>query len=858
MVEVNVVGDFTHEVLENGLNIFIQRVATAPVVSMHFAVATGSMHENPAGHGLSHFLEHMIFKGSKRYPKKSEISDTVQASGAHINAYTTKDHTNYYIDSLADCWPKMMEVLTDAVINPLFPDEEFVPEKEVILREQSMYEDNPSYKLQQATFRQLSGNHPFGLPVIGFKDKIKEVDRGLMLDYYQRRYQPRNSTIVLVGDVNPEEAMVKVKGLVSDWKNSCIETTVSPIFTSKECFSETDLFFDDNQARINVGYNLPTGVDQEIPILDVIETMLSGSSSGLMIQQLRKKEELAISISSLCYTVDRAGIFVCGGATTSKKMTQLEKGIFEVIARLESGDFTDQDIERAILKNRISFIKQLQTVSSRAQNFVNTVIDFGSPNYWNNYMAVLNGVTRADIQRVAKKYLSPNQATVLRQWPEEMRNELSQLRSQRKEALGTNETSMIRLENSKVRFIELNQSSEQMSSITLLFPHGSFIDPIGKEGASVLLSRILAMGAGGLNEEDFAAKLNDHGISLNISPGNNSISFSVSFLPEKIDMAVEVLRDVLLKPNFDTTIFEREKKNIIEQLKSRERKVFSPALRAFGAAMFGSSHPYGSSTEGDSKSVLNIELVDLKLLLPRFFDKEKMVVAATGDFSKGCDFKQKLDEIIDELPFFELGEPLPAEPEFPKKKQNIRLNLPKEQAIAIVGVPGIKADSEHRYAVDLLIASLNGQSSRIFKSIREERGLAYNTGLIARLGVHPGYIALYALVDPRKADETLTLLKEELEEMGKNGLTEEEFETAKLNIVSERAFEAQSAKTVAAGCLLNEYYGIGYQSTFNELETIKSMDYTVFCETIKQLMNNPCQVAVIVGDTSKMEREYEK
>ena len=851
MAEVNVVGDFTHEVLENGLNVFIQRVATAPVVSMHFAVATGSMHENPAGHGLSHFLEHMIFKGSKLYPNKCDISDTVQAYGAHINAYTTKDHTDYYIDSLADCWPKMMEVLTDAVINPLFPAAEFSPEKEVILREQSMYEDNPSYKLQQATFRQLSGNHPFGLPVIGFKEKIKEVDRELMLDYYQRRYQPRNSTVVLIGDVDPVAAMKQVKSLVGDWENSHIESTVIPIYTSKECFSETDLFFDDNQARLNIGYNLSTGIDQDVPVLDVIETMLTGSSSGLMVQKLKKQEELAISISSLCYTVEKAGIFMCGGSTTPDKLIKLEAGIFAVIDQLCTGDFTDQDIERAILNNRISYIKQLQTVSSRAQSFVNTVIDYGSPNYWNSYMERLGKVSREDIQEIANKYLQRKQATVLRQWPEEMRNELSQLRSKGEEVLGSIETKMSLLDQSKVRFIELNQPSELMSSLTVLFPYGSFIDPIGKKGVSLLLSRVLMMGAAGLSEVDFAAKLNDHGISLNVSPGNNSISFSTTFLPEKLEVALELLRAILLQPNFDEKVFNREKANVVEQLKSRERKVFAPAMQAFGEAIFGDSHPYGSATEGNSSSVSRIELADLKAQLPCFFDKSKAVVSASGDFSKGCFCKEKVDEILLALPFSALTQALAPEPIFPDGEQNICLDLKKEQAIAM-------ADSDQRHVLDLMLASLNGQSSRIFKTIREERGLAYSTGLTARLGVHPGYIALYALVDPGKAEEAMQLLKEELQKMADAGLTEDEFETAKLNIVSERAFEAQSAKMVGSGCMLNEYYGLGYESSFAELETIKNMDYTLFCETVKLLINNPCKVAVIVGDTSKMELENEK
>ncbi len=104
----------------------------------------------------------------------------------------------------------------------------------------------------------------------------------------------------------------------------------------------------------------------------------------------------------------------------------------------------------------------------------------------------------------------------------------------------------------------------------------------------------------------------------------------------------------------------------------------------------------------------------------------------------------------------------------------------------------------------------------------------------------------------------MELLKEELQKMADDGLTQEEFESAKLSIVSERAFEGQSAKMVASGSMLNEYYGLGYESAFTELETIKNMDYKVFCEAVKQLINNPCKVAVIVGDTSKMELKNEK
>jgi zinc protease len=857
MEKVSVVGKFTHEVLGNGLNVFIQSVKTAPVVSMHFAVSTGSMHENPAGHGLSHFLEHMIFKGSEKYPLKSDISDEVQAAGAQINAYTTKDHTNYHIDSLSEYWPKMLEVLTDAVIHPLFPDAEFVPEKEVILREQSMYEDNPSYKLQQTTFRQLAGNHPFGLPVIGFKEKIKEVDRELMLDYYQRRYQPRNSTLILVGDFEANEVLKKVKALVGDWKNDTIETTLLPSYSSKQSFSEVDLFFEDNQARINIGFNLPTGSTEEVPIWDVIETMLSGSSSGLMIQELKQREEVAISVSSFNYMVENAGIFVCGGAALPEKLLSLEKGIFSIIEKLQKGDFSKQDVDRAILKNRISFINQLETVSSRAQNFINSVIDFGSPNYWDHYLERLKEVSKEDIKRLAKKYLNRHQAAVVRQWPQELQEQLQTKQKKIDDSLGQIQHKMTILKRSAVRFIELNQPSEQLATIQILFPYGSFIDPIGKKGASLLLSRLLMAGSKKWSEQEFAAKLNDHGISFKVSTGYNSFSLSFTFLPEEMQVVLAIIRDVLLTPNFDSTIFNREKKNCIELLKSRERMVFVPAISAFGEALFGKDHPYSQAVEGNSTSMQQVELADLEALLPCYFDRSKMVLSLTGHFDSTAICQEELDDIIDALPFSKLSIPLPAEPRFGMKAKTVRVDLKKEQAMAMVGVPGVKADSELRHVVELMLSALNGQSSRIFKLIREDNGLAYNTGLISRLGLHPGYLALYALVDPSRTDEALGMLESELKKIGEEGLTEEEFDHAKLTLMSERAFELQSARAIATTNVLNEYYGLGYESAFEELEIIQKMSFSEFNEAVKSLMINPCRVTVVVGDMSKMEDKNE-
>ena len=188
-------------VLPNGVTLLVQPSSAAPVASVQVWVKTGSIHEDTQlGAGLSHFLEHMLFKGTTRRAGR-EISATVQEHGGLINAYTTFDRTVYYIDLPAAHTGLALDVLADAVLHSTLPADEVVKERDVILREIAMTRDDPDNRLAEALFATAFREHPFRQPIIGHREVFSAVTREDLLAYYQTRYVPNNLVVVVAGDV---------------------------------------------------------------------------------------------------------------------------------------------------------------------------------------------------------------------------------------------------------------------------------------------------------------------------------------------------------------------------------------------------------------------------------------------------------------------------------------------------------------------------------------------------------------------------------------------------------------------------------------------------------------------------------
>src|SRR4051812_8231211 len=189
-------------VLPNGLTLILKRDTSAALASVQVWVKTGSVHEGAhLGAGLSHYLEHMLFKGTTRRAGR-EISATVQAHGGYINAYTTFDRTVYYIDLPSEHTGVALDILADAVLHSSLPAEEVTKEKDVILREIAMTKDDPDNRLWDALFSTAFREHPYRQPIIGHRDVFSAVNREDLQSYYHSRYVPNNLVVVVVGDID--------------------------------------------------------------------------------------------------------------------------------------------------------------------------------------------------------------------------------------------------------------------------------------------------------------------------------------------------------------------------------------------------------------------------------------------------------------------------------------------------------------------------------------------------------------------------------------------------------------------------------------------------------------------------------
>ena len=189
-------------VLPNGLTLILKADRSAALASVQVWVKTGSTHEGEnLGAGLSHYLEHMLFKGTERRIGR-EISSTVQAHGGYINAYTTFDRTVYYIDLPSEHTGVAIDLLADAVLHSTLPADECVKEKDVILREIAMTKDDPDNRIWDALFSTAFREHPYRQPIIGHQDVFAAVTREDLLRYYRARYVPNNLVVVIVGDID--------------------------------------------------------------------------------------------------------------------------------------------------------------------------------------------------------------------------------------------------------------------------------------------------------------------------------------------------------------------------------------------------------------------------------------------------------------------------------------------------------------------------------------------------------------------------------------------------------------------------------------------------------------------------------
>ena len=526
--------------LPDGLTVIVQEDHSAPVASVQAWCATGSVDEDERlGAGLSHILEHMLFKGTKTRTTNA-IAQKIQDVGGYINAYTSFDRTVFWIDVPKDGVTAALDVLSDAMMNSTLPPEEYLKEQEVIRREFAMGLDDPDRMTGLLLFATAFQKHPYRLPVIGQMEIYNQLTQEQVMQYYKTRYVPNNLTFIVAGDVDPE----KVHQQLADFFKAYPEKSLKPIFIPEEPPQlgrrEVHNEFATELTRLSLAWHIPEVTHPDVPALDLLSTILGDGRSSRLYRRVREEAGLAFAVSAFSYTPGDPGLLGVDATVDPKKREAAQHLILQIIGEVKQAGVTMDELMKAKKISLSHHLDALATMRGQASDIGGNWLLTRNLNFSRDYLAAVQKVTLDDIRRVATNYLTSDNLTVVSLNP---RGSLVAKAEGAKVATAT-EIQKFELANG-LRILVREDARLPLVSMTAVFRSGLLAETPQTNGITRLMAKVLLKGTKTRTAEQIANQIEAVGGSIGSDAGNNSFSVSLHLTKPDLKLGVDLLSDVL-------------------------------------------------------------------------------------------------------------------------------------------------------------------------------------------------------------------------------------------------------------------------------------------------------------------------
>lgn len=789
--------------LPNGLVLLVEEDHSSPVASVQAWCETGSIHEDKwLGAGLSHILEHMLFKGTAtRGP--NEIAQAVQNAGGYINAYTSFDRTVYWIDTPSKGAAVALEILADTMMNSTLPAEEYVKEQEVIRREFAMGQDDPdrmsSLTLFAAAFRQ----HPYRHPVIGHLDVYNRLTRDDVMAYYKARYVPNNMFFVVSGDVDAQAVHDQLAAAFEKHPRQALAPVYIPQEQPQLGRRETHIDFPTELTRLEIAWHIPELTHPDVPALDLLAQILGDGRSSRLYRRVREELALVHGIHAWCYTPGQPGLFGVEALLDPDKREATFKEIFAILDEIKVNGVTPEELSKALKQALSGHINNLATTRGRASDIGSNWLLTRNFHFTRDYLAGLQSVTSADILRVAQNYFTDRNLTIT------SLNPPGTLAVSATEAAAPSAGALQKFDLANgLRLIVREDPRLPLVSAVACFKAGILAESSENNGINRLYSRVLLKGTQTRTAEQIAEEIESIGGGIGAESGNNSFGVSVKMMQPDLATGLELLADVLLNPTFPQKAIDREKEAQLASIKSEEEEPTSLARNLMRRTLFD-GHPYGLRSGGSPATVAGLDREQLLAFHRQFAAGRNGVISVFGAV-KAEEVKALVEKAFCDLPAGQLALEAPPQPAPLATSQSVEEYKDKEQAIVMVGFRGLDLFSPDRYALELIEEACSDLGSRFFVRIREKLGLAYFVGASQVAGLVPGPFIFYLGTDPAKVEAVKAEFLDEIRSLAAEGLTPEELARSKAKLLGQEAMRNQSNDAFAHACALDELYGLGF------------------------------------------------
>ena len=399
--------------LKNGMKVLVQTDHSIPNVALYIFYRIGSRNEGPGTTGISHFFEHMMFNGAKKYGP-GELDKVMEANGGSNNAYTTRDVTVYQDWFPRSALPLIYDIEADRIRDLSFDPEKIKSEREVVASERRLSVDNEnSGVLDEQLWAAAIVAHPYHWPVVGWMSDIEHWTMAQLKHHFEMGYSPNNATMVVAGDVSPEEIFQLCEKYIEPIPTHAAPppvTTAEPEQTGERRLvvhkpAQLPLLF--------IAYHIPKTDNPDFYALNILRTVLFQGESSRMYQRLVDKDQLALDVSASAEPAfDPTIVEIAAQPRQGVDPQACEKAIYEELDRAKNAAISDTELEKAKNIRLVEFYRQMRTINGRANTIGTYEVFFGDYNKLFDAAKNYSAVTKADVQRVAKTYFGANSRTV--------------------------------------------------------------------------------------------------------------------------------------------------------------------------------------------------------------------------------------------------------------------------------------------------------------------------------------------------------------------------------------------------------------------------------------------------------------
>ncbi len=815
--------------LDNGVTVIVKETPGSKVATVQIWVKAGSVYEEAKEAGITHLIEHMIFKGTKnRGP--GEIARAIEEKGGQINAYTSFEYTVYHATLSARHWSTAIEVLSDAVLHSIFDPLELEREKKVVLEELRMRNDRPMTKLFQELMRTAYTVHPYRLPVIGTAESVSAFNRDHILSYLKKHYYSCNFTIMVVGDLHAAQVFAEAKKLFGDLpreENRDPQLAPEPVATAPRLFA---LSGDINQTHLALAFPIPPFRHPDTPALDVLAGILGRDDTSRLYNQLRNEKGLVYQIDAHTFSPKDSGQLEITATLASENIVPAVKVALEELFTLKYHLVGDEELARVKRNLESEFVFNLERVDGQARVLGSFEFLTGDPRE-EDYLAGVRAVSREDIMRVANQYLGLTALTAGSMTPaatpskltrEQLLKLVVEADNSAKQALPPSLVANSYLSNlhsftlaNGIKLLVRENHEVPTTAIRVVFPGGLMSETPASNGAFAFISELLPTATEKHSARQLSLAVSELAGELGGFTGKNTYGLKASFLSRFFAPGLQLVREVVRTPAFDAEQAEKIRPELLSQLKQQEDSLPALALREANRLLF-QGHPYALNPIGAEDPIRNFTVADLRRLHGQQAQPEKMVIAVAGDV-EAVQVYEEVNKLFGDWhpgeivaggavrpPMRETVLPKPlAEPEF------FKIERDKEQLHLVLNFLGTTLSSEDRFPLEVLETVLGGQSGRLFTQLRDKESLAYSLSSIAMLGLDTGSFGIYLGTSPEKKEAALAAMWRELREVLENPVSEAELVKAKNILISQYEINLQTHGSQAMEIALSESYKLG-------------------------------------------------